>query len=268
MRPTISVIIPAYNVSNFIEDTIKSVKRQDYSLWECIIINDGSNDSTRTVVSSCIKNDDRFTLINQENKGVSIARNVGIDTAKGDYILCLDGDDLISSNFLTEMLSVIETDTDIKVVTPRVKFVGKATGEWKFKPFVFQNLLAANQMVVTSLFRKVDFQKFYKFNSNMKSGLEDWDFWIGLLKHGGKVVHAPEAVFYYRIQKKSRNSSLNSEKQSKLRYQMWLNHKEQFSKYFIDPKTTEEYLSISQSLEYRIGKILIKPLRYIKNLFR
>lgn len=263
----VSVIIPVYNGSKFIEETVKSVVKQDFEDWECIIVNDGSSDNSDSVIKELIKTDNRLIYLQQSNQGVSVARNNGIENARGKYILCLDGDDLISSNFISEMLNIIDKDEEVRVVTSRVKFFGKSNGELKRKDFSFINLLAENQMVVTSMFRKIDFDQLYKFDEKMKTGLEDWDFWIGLLKNGGKVAHASNAIFFYRIQKISRNSSLDGSKQSNLRYQMWLNHKDEYAKYFIDPKITEEYKTVFNSLEYKVGKILIKPLRFLKSIF-
>lgn len=266
MKPLVSVIIPAYNVSSFINETITSVKNQIYEYWECIVVNDGSIDSTHDQIISSIGKDKRFKYISQVNRGVSYSRNKAIKIAQGEFILCLDGDDLISPNFLCEMVNKIISHEDIKVVTSSVKLFGYASAKMEIKEFEFSNLLAVNQMVITSLFRKIDFINRYQFDENMREGLEDWDFWIGLLKNGGTVVQAESAMFYYRIQKKSRNKSLDGVKQSRLRYQMWKNHKELYSIYFVDIKETDEYLFIKNSLEYRIGQLLMSPLRRLKKI--
>ena len=98
----ISIIIPCYNQGEFISDCIKSVKNQSYTDWECIVINDGSTDYSKIVIEEEIANDNRFVLINQENKGLSTARNIGIALATGKYILPLDADDRIDKNFISK----------------------------------------------------------------------------------------------------------------------------------------------------------------------
>lgn len=90
--PFFSVVIPMYNVENYIKATIFSVLGQTFKDYEVIVVNDGSSDSSAEIVSS-IK-DDRIILVNQYNEGVSSARNTGIRHANGEYIAWLDGDDI------------------------------------------------------------------------------------------------------------------------------------------------------------------------------
>ncbi len=103
MKDLISIIIPTYNRANLIIETLESIIAQSYSSWECIIIDDLSTDNTTEVINNYIKFDSRFTLIQREKtqtKGPSSCRNIGIVNAKGNYILFLDSDDLISKNCL------------------------------------------------------------------------------------------------------------------------------------------------------------------------
>ncbi|MFN3692324.1 MAG: glycosyltransferase family 2 protein, partial [Fervidobacterium sp.] len=93
-KPLVSVIIPAYNVEGYIEKTIESVLNQTYRNLEIIVVNDGSTDKTREIAYNILKNSGvNFKIIDQTNQGVSVARNVGIENASGDYIKFLDGDD-------------------------------------------------------------------------------------------------------------------------------------------------------------------------------
>ncbi len=96
----ISVIMPAYNVEKYIVKSIESVLNQTYRDFELIVVNDGSNDRTREMVVDFQKKDVRIRLLDEENSGVSVARNYGIDEARGDYITFLDADDLWESTFL------------------------------------------------------------------------------------------------------------------------------------------------------------------------
>lgn len=92
MNPEVTVVVPAYNASAYIADTIKSVQEQTFTQWELIVIDDGSKDSTSEKVKSYLS-DTRIKLIQQENKGVSAARNAGIKAAQGKYTTFLDADD-------------------------------------------------------------------------------------------------------------------------------------------------------------------------------
>lgn len=105
----ITIIVPAYNVENFIAKTITCLHRQNFSAdrYEVIIVNDGSTDRTQGVVESHIASLKNFRLINQTNSGVSAARNTGIEHARGTYLLFLDGDDRIQENILERSLHFI-----------------------------------------------------------------------------------------------------------------------------------------------------------------
>lgn len=104
-----SVIIPAYNVADYIEDCVKSVLQQSYSDFEVIIVDDGSTDNrTPQMVDSLGGMDSRIRIIHQENSGLSEARNSGISIAQGEYLLFLDGDDFWSEkDFLLKLSETI-----------------------------------------------------------------------------------------------------------------------------------------------------------------
>lgn len=104
--PKISVVIPLYNKENFIKETLDSVLQQTFTDFEIIIINDGSTDNSFNIVSQFT--DDRIILYNQENKGVSKTRNVGIEYAKSDLIAFLDADDYWYPNHLEELIRLHE----------------------------------------------------------------------------------------------------------------------------------------------------------------
>lgn len=98
-----SVIIPAYNVENYIVDAIESIIAQNYSNLELIIVNDGSNDGTGAICHKYCKNYNWIKVVDKENGGVSSARNAGISLARGEYIYFLDGDDTMMSNVFNKI---------------------------------------------------------------------------------------------------------------------------------------------------------------------
>lgn len=100
MNPVFSILIPAYNVAKYIEDCIESIKKQTFSNFECIIVDDGSTDTTRIVIESLVENDSRFVFIHQENRGVSATRNKLLKMAVGEYVVWIDSDDWVSDDLL------------------------------------------------------------------------------------------------------------------------------------------------------------------------
>lgn len=106
--PKISVIIPVYNVGSYIRNMLLSVQQQSFDEFEAIIIDDGSDDNSIDIARQCVKNDSRFKIIQQQNSGVSTARNNGMDVASGKYIVFFDADDYIPVDALTNMYDCIE----------------------------------------------------------------------------------------------------------------------------------------------------------------
>ena len=112
--PAISVIVPAYNAEKTLNKCLDSILGQTLVDIEIIVVNDGSTDSTQTIVEGYMSSDNRIKLINQENKGLGAARNVGLDNATGKYISFIDSDDWISKNFLYSLYTYAITNTNAK----------------------------------------------------------------------------------------------------------------------------------------------------------
>jgi len=105
--PLISIIIPVYNTEKYLSKCLDSIINQTYKNLEIIIINDGSTDNSFTICGKYAMRDDRINLINKENKGVSSARNQGIDEAKGLYISFVDSDDWIELNTYEVLMNCV-----------------------------------------------------------------------------------------------------------------------------------------------------------------
>lgn len=100
-NPLISIIIPAYNVEQYLTACLSSIEQQTYQNFEVILIDDGSIDSTGAMCDTVATKDDRFKVIHQKNQGVSVARNKGIEKARGEYIAFIDSDDKITPEYLS-----------------------------------------------------------------------------------------------------------------------------------------------------------------------
>ncbi len=133
MKPLVSVVIPAYNMGNFIGPCINSVLNQTYTNFEIIIVNDGSHDNTETICSGFSKQNSNVLLITQENQGVSVARNNGIAMSHGDYILFLDADDTLPPNAINDLVVAAQkynSDMTIGKMSPEEEMpIGIFTGE-------------------------------------------------------------------------------------------------------------------------------------------
>lgn len=113
MNKLVSVIVPVYNVENYLTKCITSIRNQTYQNIEIIIVNDGSTDDSLKICKTQRKMDGRIKLINQKNAGLSKARNTGIDNANGDYVLFVDSDDYIHPRLIEELIRPFYIDKDI-----------------------------------------------------------------------------------------------------------------------------------------------------------
>lgn len=201
--PKVSVIIPSYNHSQFILETLESVLSQTFKDFECIIIDDGSTDNTKDIVLDWIRIDERFRYYFQENAGLSSARNKGISLSIGQYILPLDSDDKISDNYLEKCFLTLNSNSRVKIAYGEAFFFGNSNKKWNLDIYNFDDLLYKNMIYCTGLFRKEDWKYVGGYDENLKSGLEDWEFWIHILKKGGEVVKIVDCFFYYRLKENS-----------------------------------------------------------------
>lgn len=114
MKPLLSIIVPVYNVSDFLDKCLKSILAQTFTDFELIIVDDGSTDGSGAICDAFAKRDSRITVIHKENSGVVSARKTGINAARGKYAGYVDGDDWIDSRMYEKMIEYIEKyDCDI-----------------------------------------------------------------------------------------------------------------------------------------------------------
>ncbi|MDT0677449.1 glycosyltransferase family 2 protein [Autumnicola musiva] len=127
MEPKISIVIPTFNRAHIIKDTLDSVLRQTFKNWECLVVDDGSNDDTGKLLKNYEQIDRRIKyIIRPENrkKGANTCRNIGIEKSKGQYVQFLDSDDLLASDKLEIQLKMLETSGSNAIATCRWGGIG------------------------------------------------------------------------------------------------------------------------------------------------
>lgn len=115
MDKLISVVIPVYNVENYLEKCLNSVKNQTYKNLEIILVNDGSTDKSLKICEKFANEDKRFKLINKQNEGVSVARNTGLEKANGEFVVFIDADDWLETTMFEELI-VKQKEDDFDLV--------------------------------------------------------------------------------------------------------------------------------------------------------
>jgi glycosyltransferase involved in cell wall biosynthesis len=276
--PRVSVIIPVFNSSKYIEETLTCVQKSEYKSYECIIIDDHSKDNSIEIIERFIKDKLNFHLFVNPDKGVSSARNLGILKSKGKYILPLDSDDLISISYIRESADILDNNPDIGLVYCDAEKFGDEEGPWLLPEFDNKQIYLSNMIFVTSMYRRSDYDKTRGYNENMNYGLEDWDFILHLIELGVNVYKIPKVHFYYRIRKNSRQQNINCEeqKENEMYLTIWKNHRAKYVEYFgIPQKIFIEHNrlinlinTIRNSKSYRIGNFIINLLNRISLNFK
>lgn len=260
----VSVIVPFFNDGNYIDNCINSVKKQTHKDIEIIIVDNHSTDTQSLQKLEELDEDETLQIIYLgKNGGPSVARNIAIKAASGEYILPLDADDLISPTFIEKALFYIKRESVDVVYSEIICF-----GEHNFKPqrveFNADLMLIDNQVVNCGLYQKSLWEKIGGYDETLRVGLEDWDFWLLVIGVGGQFYQIPERLFHYRLKKKSRNNSVTKQEDTEIREQIILKHSALYLKKlaFIIEFVTENFKkekALQQELNY---------LKQFKDIFK
>lgn len=274
--PLISVIVPCYNQAQYLDECLQSVLDQTYTDWECIIVNDGSPDHTEEIAKKWVEKDARFRYLFKENGGLSSARNAGIEIAKGEWILPLDADDKIGVRYLE--LAEKEFEKDYTVIYCEAELFGNEIGKWHLPEFSLENLAKKNCIFCSAFYKKEDWKKVNGYDINMIYGLEDYEFWISLLKNKNTVKKLPQTLFYYRVKENSMLTSLKSERINKMFNYISKKHTDFFLEYLgsfnelflLQENTLKKYDKLLNSKKIKFLEFILKPydnfIKYIKQI--
>jgi glycosyltransferase involved in cell wall biosynthesis len=261
-QPLISVIVPCYNQAQYLDECLQSVLDQTFSNWECIIVNDGSPDDTEEVVLKWIEKDSRFIYLKKENGGVSRARNFGIERARGEWILPLDGDDKIGNQYLE--LAEKEFCNNYTIIYCKAQFFGTINSYWDLSQYSYEKILQSNFIFCSTFYNKKSWKKVNGYDEKLIYGLEDWEFWISILNKNSKALILDYLGFYYRRKENSRDLEYNKNKKNIFFTENYIYQKH----YDKISKTLPSYYNLSQKnrkLEKQI-LILLKDNERLLNL--
>lgn len=212
MNPKVSIIVPVYNVENFIHECINSILKQTFTDFELILVDDGSVDLSGAICDDYSKQDKRIKVIHKENGGQSSARNRGIEAAKGDYIGFIDSDDWISDEmYMILYTKAIDTNADIiacniimhnKDLTNHL-YCDKADDSFYDRNSAM-NELYLNERLTFSPCNKLYKKELFK-GISFKEGyiLEDMDFAYRIIHQANTIYYTGEALYHYRYNHES-----------------------------------------------------------------
>lgn len=217
----VSVIIPVYNSSEYIEECLNSVISQVYTNLEIIVINDGSTDDSLDKILYLQKCDERIIVINNKNRGVAYSKNVGIKYSKGEYLTFVDSDDIISSDFILNLVNKLElTDSDCSIggiksfyrdeeIVPSLGNVTIYTDQSKMKKALFHEFggFLANKMYKASIVKKNK----YLLNEDIFIS-EDLLFNLYYFDSCKRIVFDSSIYYFYRQHSSSSYNNLKSKR--------------------------------------------------------
>jgi glycosyltransferase involved in cell wall biosynthesis len=188
----VSIVIPCYGQAEYLPDAIESALAQTYHDVEVVVVNDGSPDDTSEVARRY-----SVVLVEQENAGLSAARNAGIRVSTGQFILPLDSDDMIHPTYAEKAVPLFTTG--VGIVRAYQQNFGDDDRAYKLRDVKTVNdILQRNAICCCSVFRRDLWEKVGGYDESMKNGYEDWEFWIRILAKRKQVRTIPEVLFYYR----------------------------------------------------------------------
>lgn len=230
--PMVSVIIPCYNLGEYVEEAIDSVLSQTRQDFEIIVVNDGSTDpQTNAVLSDLLQ--PRTRVLATENRGVSAARNHAIARARGRYVSALDADDKLHPQFLEKTIGMLESDPSLAFVSTWAECFGIENWIWRQERCDFPKLLAECVVLTASPVRREALEAAGGYDGELFfEGNEDWDLWISLVEEGLRGAIIPEVLFYYRQRESSRRRiCMQNEVKTRLQRNLLNKHRLSYERY-------------------------------------
>ena len=203
MEPAkVSVIVPCYNLGEYLDEAVDSVLAQTFQDFEIVVVDDGSTDqATRRLLAAYEK--PRTRVIRSENRGLPAAKNLGLLHTHGPYVCMLDADDRLEPTLLEKSVAALDADPSVAFVSHWLRTFGDEVWEWMPASCDAPALLDANTVNGAALVRRTALDAVGGFDESMRDGCEDWDIWISLVEHGYRGDILPEVLFQYRRRSES-----------------------------------------------------------------
>lgn len=217
-KPLVSVVIPVYNVEKYLGMCLDAISAQTYQNWETVLIDDGSKDASGAICDEYAKKDPRFRVVHKENGGVSRARNLGIETAQGKYLVFVDSDDIVSANYLEEMVKAGETYGSDLVLCGFARFNDEWEKTYQLTRFYVAMFRDVNQFLLlyttprTNMFGVSIWAKLFRRDMLMEHNLrfdpgisyeEDCNFIADVIPHVRTIAALGEPMYRYRQMEES-----------------------------------------------------------------
>lgn len=196
--PKVSVVIPCYNLGQYLDEAVDSVFVQTFQDFEIIIVNDGSTDEATNRLLASYRRPRTQVLATRENRGPPAARNLAIAQARGAYLCALDADDKLHPHYFEKAVRILDEDPSIAFVSSWLQAFGDE--EWLWTQYWCDLVTLLGECTVNgpSLVRRSAVLAVGGYDERLREGDEDWDLWITLVERGFRGTILPEVLFYYR----------------------------------------------------------------------
>jgi glycosyltransferase involved in cell wall biosynthesis len=192
-----SVVVPCFNGGRYLDALMVSFERQTLTGFEIIIVDDGSTDAATLQKLASLEG--RARVVRQDNRGLSAARNSGIEAARSEFVAVLDCDDTFEPQFLEEAVTLMrDAPAEVAVVFSHLRLTGVGNGliERHFNPF---DLLFTNTLHSGLMLRKACWRAVGGYDETMRQGYEDWEFYLRLAHAGFRGIEIPKPYFNYAV---------------------------------------------------------------------
>ncbi len=268
-RPLVSIVVPCYNLGQYLEETLQSVEATTYENWECVIVDDGSSDSTGQIAEQWCATHPKFTYLHKQNGGQSSARNLGVRASKGEYILPLDADDKIAPTYVEKCVEVLEQDPSAGIVYCRAqKFKEQKYRDWELPPYSLDLMLRTNVVFSCAMYRREDYDKTAGYDENRECLYEDWDFWLSLIELGCGVHCIDEVLFYYRVRKLSFSHKVKGRGKWRAIFIVVSNHLPLYAAHSENKAVLEIATQLLGNKEFSLGNNIYSGLRKLSALLK
>jgi glycosyltransferase involved in cell wall biosynthesis len=211
--PTVSVIMPVFNVEQYVEAALESVLAQTWRDIEVLVVNDGSTDGTVRRVQRYV-HDPRVRVLHKPNGGISSARNAALRAVSGELIALLDGDDAWDPEFLESQVSLLDAHPEVDVITANARNLGGDHDGQPARPWPdprahpdLLGMIADEQAVfIMCLFRRRVYERIGEFDESLRTN-EDYDYWLRAAMAGFRFYRNPRPLGSYRRRSDSLSSS-------------------------------------------------------------
>jgi glycosyltransferase involved in cell wall biosynthesis len=201
--PVISIIVPVYKVEPYLRRCIESILAQTFSDIECILIDDGSPDNCSVICDEYAQKDGRIVVIHQENRGVSAARNAGLEAARGEWIGFVDSDDWIEPNMYESLLEAcVAKDSDLAVCNAFIeknkktilRKIWKVSGSQQCAEWV----ISGRSIVLFLILARRPLLAQYRFDENISHG-EDYLFCVKCFTAAKNIIVLEDYFYHYNV---------------------------------------------------------------------